>query len=428
MSIYEMATRTTKPQVSTLTAVALCVLTAGLTFAVHFMVVQLRKDTAVMSEGLKLLELGRSLVISKQFYKSLMVIGTSLVVLEWSVKKILLCGLAWMRGVWATIQGRFLKSWKTVARGALVVSTIYCFQGEIIGALIEKKALMIALLGVAAFALRGARTRVVSVKDAPVKGRVQKCVGLLKYADAMQLLHERKGADLHKALTTWDEVVWIEDPQVFGAQVTEGETKRSRKRTLSVPAEHRERSEARLEKELETILAKEREVPKRKPAKRPKVGKVECPHCGEMEPPHHRCWVIEKKVRCYRCKGFNHIALRCRNNASGVGMYVGIAPEMRPEELRKEYANLKKLIDECERVCKEKGVATADVDRDLEVKKPREASRGRRPTSRSRDPPRVQQAAHNSHGKRGAQYFREPEVAPEKWTSTTSGHLRSRSD
>lgn len=44
-----------------------------------------------------------------------------------------------------------------------------------------------------------------------------------------------------------------------------------------------------------------------------RTGNVKCIHCGKIELPNHRCWVVDKQIKCFRCGERNHIAIVCQN-------------------------------------------------------------------------------------------------------------------
>ena len=78
-----------------------------------------------------------------------------------------------------------------------------------------------------------------------------------------------------------------------------------------------------------------------------KKAKRQCEHCGEMVPEDHICWVIEKKVACFKCKQPNHIAMMCKNAPVG-GITLTMKNKIDKTSIQAELERLSKLLNKVE--------------------------------------------------------------------------------
>lgn len=73
---------------------------------------------------------------------------------------------------------------------------------------------------------------------------------------------------------------------------------------------------------------------------RPKTKK--CPHCADLLTKEHKCWVLQRKMKCYKCGGPNHIAIACKNK--GFGMQLEVHNQLSEEQITKEMERLQRLL------------------------------------------------------------------------------------
>lgn len=66
-----------------------------------------------------------------------------------------------------------------------------------------------------------------------------------------------------------------------------------------------------------------------------------CPHCTQTTHPTHRCWVLEKNVKCFKCGELNHIAVACQNLKQG-GMQFQVEGKIDVEAIDREIQRLQK--------------------------------------------------------------------------------------
>ena len=76
----------------------------------------------------------------------------------------------------------------------------------------------------------------------------------------------------------------------------------------------------------------------------PNSTQERCAHCNTTNHPTHRCWVLKKDLKCYKCGGANHIAVTCQNLPKG-GMQFQIQKDTDINYIDDEIAKLQKLRD-----------------------------------------------------------------------------------
>lgn len=67
-----------------------------------------------------------------------------------------------------------------------------------------------------------------------------------------------------------------------------------------------------------------------------------CPHCADTLTKNHKCWVLEKQIKCFKCGGPNHIAVACKSK--GFGMQMDVLNKMDEEQIQKEILRLNRLL------------------------------------------------------------------------------------
>lgn len=100
--------------------------------------------------------------------------------------------------------------------------------------------------------------------------------------------------------------------------------RRRRSKSVQLPIERR--------KPLKTVdpkLRKQKEVEK-------------CPHCADTLTKNHKCWVLEKQIKCFKCGGPNHIAVACKSK--GFGMQMDVLNKMDEAQIQKEILRLNRLL------------------------------------------------------------------------------------
>ena len=414
-------------------ALVFSIFCVGLAAGLYIVVVQLRNNQEPITEEaqrwFKWLIEGVTVDRCVRVAFATAVVG---IVVDWMVRRILTWSFKWIVAKVKEMRDVVVKSQALLLKILVIIGASLVFRKDIKHWIGHQGFLMLAAVGVAIAWFKGSKLRSMPRESNPGKAKGEKRVAVLKYADLRALLDQGRGAEVQKILTTFDEILWIDTPQVYQARAGKMERRLARKRALSESREPavdlRTEADPKIEKELDLLLPKEAKPPARRRYEgRRRVEWKVCPTCGKKQPPQHKCWVVYKRIRCFRCKGYNHIAVNCRNNASGMGMYVRIAADMQPEDLRKEYGNIKKLMEECERVCKLRGM---DVSQLEEEQKKREQAKPRNVTrapAASADPPQVAQAGRE--GRKGVlPCFRLPEVAGARMSSTTSGLRRLRSN
>lgn len=79
--------------------------------------------------------------------------------------------------------------------------------------------------------------------------------------------------------------------------------------------------------------------------RKPRQPIKKCPHCGKAESIGHRCWVIEKRIRCFRCGERNHLAMFCSNSRAGA-LGVNMGGKVPLEHIRATMDKLQKQLDQ----------------------------------------------------------------------------------
>ena len=85
----------------------------------------------------------------------------------------------------------------------------------------------------------------------------------------------------------------------------------------------------------------DQELGDEKRSNRSPIIKKKCPHCGLLVPESHQCWVIKKKIRCFKCNEANHIALACKAMGNG-GLSLRVKDEPDLEAVRQALELLQK--------------------------------------------------------------------------------------
>ena len=85
------------------------------------------------------------------------------------------------------------------------------------------------------------------------------------------------------------------------------------------------------------------------PTRRSPAERKKCEHCGKNVPNYHTCYVVEKKLKCFRCGEPNHLAVVC--SKAGIGGRVVFDVKQQPtvntieEKLRAEVERLKRALE-----------------------------------------------------------------------------------
>ena len=113
-------------------------------------------------------------------------------------------------------------------------------------------------------------------------------------------------------------------------------------------------SQPRDEPNLLEVAGKKRSKSIQLPARRQKPLKVvnpkprlpknreRCPHCGDYLVNDHKCWVVEKAVKCFKCGGPNHFAVACKSRGHKIQM--DILNKMDEGQIEREITRLNRLL------------------------------------------------------------------------------------
>lgn len=75
----------------------------------------------------------------------------------------------------------------------------------------------------------------------------------------------------------------------------------------------------------------------------PKLNR--CPHCAQPTHESHRCWVLRKNMKCFKCGGANHVAIACQNLKTG-GMQFQVQKELDVSHIEEEMKRLQAKKDQ----------------------------------------------------------------------------------
>jgi len=130
--------------------------------------------------------------------------------------------------------------------------------------------------------------------------------------------------------------------------------------------------------------------------RRPQRPKMQCPHCGVLVYDDHQCWVVNKKITCYRCGNPNHVAMACKNTPVGGMTMKMVQGEPGEETIQRE---LQKWTELWEKIRSRPGTpsippATAPPEPEQAPQQPSASvtearTRGRRPPRPQDDTPQL---------------------------------------
>ena len=186
--------------------------------------------------------------------------------------------------------------------------------------------------------------------NVPIISLLMKRIQLLEQRfDNSVLIQQATVSDRHEDHTDEDFEVYLSDNgeqntgnRRLNQQVTHSDTTMSDmddEEYLPIAKPNRRRSKSvqlpvTRRKALKTVQ------PKPKPRQRKEIDR--CPHCADVMTKGHKCWVLDKQIKCFKCGGPNHIAVACRRK--GFGMQMDVLNKMNQTQIQKEISRLNRLL------------------------------------------------------------------------------------